>query len=44
MSDRLLPDVVVTDISMPLLNGLDAVRKLKKTRPSVQSGISDDAR
>jgi DNA-binding NarL/FixJ family response regulator len=25
----LRPDVVVTDISMPLLNGLDAVRKMK---------------
>jgi len=36
MSERLLPDVVVTDISMPLLNGLDAVRGLKKTLPSVK--------
>ncbi len=26
---RLKPDVVVTDISMPLLNGLDAVRQFK---------------
>jgi DNA-binding NarL/FixJ family response regulator len=26
---RLKPDVIVTDISMPLLNGLDAVRQLK---------------
>lgn len=25
------PDVIVTDISMPLLNGLDAVRQLKST-------------
>src|SRR5881394_2536171 len=27
-SDRLQPDVVITDISMPLLNGLDAVPDL----------------
>lgn len=32
-AERLQPDVIVTDISMPLLNGIDAVRKLK------QSGI-----
>jgi len=29
---RLKPDIVVTDISMPLLNGLDAMRQLKKER------------
>ena len=27
---KLNPDVIVTDISMPLLNGLDAVRQLKR--------------
>ena len=26
------PDVVITDISMPLLNGLDAVRQIKSNR------------
>jgi DNA-binding NarL/FixJ family response regulator len=26
---QLKPDIIVTDISMPLLNGLDAIRKLK---------------
>jgi DNA-binding NarL/FixJ family response regulator len=31
---RLNPDVVVADISMPLLNGIEAVRRLKKTSPS----------
>lgn len=36
MAERLLPDVVVTDISMPLLNGLEAVRRLKKTLPSLK--------
>jgi DNA-binding NarL/FixJ family response regulator len=29
-AEKLRPDVIVTDISMPLLNGLDAVRQLKK--------------
>lgn len=28
---RLMPDVVVLDISMPVLNGLEAARKLKAT-------------
>jgi DNA-binding NarL/FixJ family response regulator len=28
---RLDPDVIVTDISMPILNGIDAVRQLRKT-------------
>lgn len=30
---QLKPDVVVTDISMPGLNGLDAIRQIKKIRP-----------
>lgn len=30
---RLRPDVVVTDISMPLLNGLDAIRQLLEFSP-----------
>jgi DNA-binding NarL/FixJ family response regulator len=29
-ADRLRPDVIVTDISMPTLNGLDAIRELRK--------------
>ena len=36
LAASLKPDVVVVDISMPLLNGLDAVRQLKKTDPSVK--------
>lgn len=30
LAERLRPDVIVTDISMPLLNGIDAVRKLRE--------------
>ncbi len=33
---RLKPDVVVADISMPLLNGIDAVRQLKKSARDVK--------
>jgi DNA-binding NarL/FixJ family response regulator len=35
-AEKLRPDVVVTDISMPLLNGLDAARQLKKIDPGVK--------
>ena len=30
-AEKLQPDVIVADISMPLLNGIEAVRQLKKT-------------
>jgi len=30
---RLNPDVIVADVSMPLLNGIEAVRRLKKMNP-----------
>jgi DNA-binding NarL/FixJ family response regulator len=33
---ELKPDVIMLDIAMPLLNGLDAARKLKKTMPKVK--------
>jgi DNA-binding NarL/FixJ family response regulator len=33
---ELRPDVVVLDIAMPLLNGLDAARQLKRSMPSVK--------
>ncbi|MBZ5496135.1 MAG: response regulator transcription factor [Acidobacteriia bacterium] len=33
---KLMPDVVLLDISMPLLNGLEAARQLKKMLPDVQ--------
>jgi two-component system response regulator NreC len=32
--ERQLPDVVVLDMSMPGLNGLDALREIKKTHPA----------
>jgi DNA-binding NarL/FixJ family response regulator len=33
---ELRPDIVVLDIAMPLLNGLDAARQLKQTMPEVR--------
>ncbi len=35
-AERLKPDVVVLDISMPLLNGLDAAIEIKKRLPDVK--------
>lgn len=35
-SAELNPDVIVTDISMPLLNGLDAIRQIKSARPQAK--------
>jgi DNA-binding NarL/FixJ family response regulator len=35
-AQKLHPDVVVVDISMPLLNGIDAVKQLKKTNPDIK--------
>jgi DNA-binding NarL/FixJ family response regulator len=44
---RLKPDVVVQDLAMPLLNGLEAARQIKKEVPSAKvlilSAYSDDA-
>jgi DNA-binding NarL/FixJ family response regulator len=36
MAHMLEPDVVVIDISMPLLNGLEATRQILKTRPETK--------
>jgi DNA-binding NarL/FixJ family response regulator len=33
---KLRPDVIVTDISMPHLNGIDALARLKQDNPSVK--------
>ena len=35
-AQRLAPDVIVLDISMPLLNGLEAARQIKKTMPRIK--------
>lgn len=32
---RHCPDVIVTDISMPLLNGLDAIRQIRQNQPGI---------
>lgn len=34
-ADRLMPDVVVADVSMPLLNGIEAIRQLKKKNKDI---------
>jgi DNA-binding NarL/FixJ family response regulator len=36
MAVELRPDIVVLDIAMPLLNGLDAARQLKRAMPEVK--------
>jgi DNA-binding NarL/FixJ family response regulator len=35
-AEKLRPDVIVVDISMPLLNGIEAVRQIKKVDPQVK--------
>ena len=35
-AEKLHPDVIVVDISMPLLNGIEAVRQIKKVDPQVK--------
>src|SRR5439155_6260689 len=46
MTKKLLPDVVVMDVAMPLLNGLEATRQITKEVPSTEvmilSCYSDD--
>ena len=36
VAEKFRPDVIVTDISMPMLNGIDAVRQIKKSNPDVK--------
>ena len=40
---KLRPDVIVADISMPRLNGIEAIRQIKKTDDNDQSCVSNDA-
>jgi DNA-binding NarL/FixJ family response regulator len=35
-AERLRPDVIVADISMPLLNGIDSVRQIKKAHEEIK--------
>jgi len=35
-AEKLKPDVILIDISMPVLNGIDAARQLRKTVPSAK--------
>jgi DNA-binding NarL/FixJ family response regulator len=35
-SVRLAPDVIVADVSMPLLNGLDAARRIREQAPKIK--------
>lgn len=35
-AENLRPDVIVTDISMPLLNGLEAVRQIHERQPETR--------
>ena len=43
-AERLKPDVIVLDISMPLLNGLEAGRQIKQKLAERQAGVPDDER
>ncbi len=36
IAERLKPDAVILDISMPLLNGIEAARQIKKTAPATR--------
>jgi DNA-binding NarL/FixJ family response regulator len=36
MAGRLRPEVILVDVAMPLLNGLDAARKIKEDAPGVK--------
>ena len=35
-AEKLRPDVIVTDISMPLLNGLDAIQQIRTRHPDIK--------
>ena len=40
---RLDPDVVVLEVSMPSLNGIDAARRLRRTSARAKAGLPDHA-
>jgi DNA-binding NarL/FixJ family response regulator len=35
-ANKLLPDVIIADISMPMLNGIEAVRQIKKSHEEIK--------
>lgn len=35
-AEKLRPDAIVVDISMPMLNGIDAVQQIKKVQPEIK--------
>ena len=36
---EIMPDVVITDITMPVMNGLELIREAKKFKPDIKSVI-----
>ena len=36
MADKLTPDVVVMDVTMPELNGIEAARQITKAQPKIR--------
>ena len=38
--ERLCPDVIVVDITMPVLSGIDAAHRLHESAPSVKNRVS----
>jgi DNA-binding NarL/FixJ family response regulator len=36
-AEKLKPDVIIVDISMPMLNGIDAVQQIKKVQPAIKA-------
>ena len=45
-AQRLRPDLILTDLAMPLMNGLEAIHRIRRSMPSMRivciSGSSDD--
>ncbi len=35
-AEEIQPDIIITDVTIPLLNGIDAARQIRKTNPNVK--------